>query len=187
MKKSVLLVLVCLSIKTLMGQPYNRQVTINPGSGYVTVNELSVGYGLGETVIDYSRYFSGFTTTHGYQLNIYGLNVNSSLAAGAGTGIFIYNGGVLLPVYGDGRFTMNRKRVSPYVFVRSGLLFSLRDFNGQTRLFVQGGTGLNIKIDDQFAFCVSPGLLLQMGSNVSRDAFLSLNAGIVFKPLVNGR
>jgi len=182
MKKTVILFLVCITLRPLTGQTYKRPVTINPSSGYVTVNELNGGYGLGETVIDYSKYYGGFTTTHGYQLNIYGLNVNSSLAAGIGTGIFVYNGGALLPFYADGRFTMNRKKVSPYLFARSGLLVSINDLNGQTRLFLQGGPGVRIKINDQFAFCASPSLLVQMGSNVSRDAFLSLNAGLVFKP-----
>ena len=181
--KKVLLIL-CITLPGIIcwGQVNSRPVTINPRSGYVTVNELTGGYGMGQTTLDYSKYYFGFTTTHGYQLNIYGLHVNSSIVGGIGTGILFYNGGQLFPLYGDVRFRLNRGKISPFLFARGGFLVSIKDFNEQTRSFVNGGGGINIKLDERISFSIGPGLLVQMGSNVSRDTFITLNAGIVFKP-----
>lgn len=182
MKKLIILVIFIYSGAIVLCQPYSRPVTLNPHSGYVTINEINSGYGLGGTNIDYSKYYVGFTTTHGYRLNIYGLNVNTSATAGAGTGIFIYNGGTLFPVYGDVRLTMNRSNVSPYLFARGGLLVSFVDIHSLTRLFANGGGGIKLRINEQFSLSIGPGLLLQMGNNVSRDALVNLNVGIVYKP-----
>ncbi|MBN2521612.1 MAG: hypothetical protein JXB17_13955 [Bacteroidales bacterium] len=182
MNKLLITLLISFLTTTAFSQPFNRPVTLNPHSGYVAINEINSGYGLGGTNIDYSKNYVGFTTTHGYQLNIYGLNVNGSVAAGAGIGILIYNGGTLFPLYGDVRLTMNRGSVSPYFFGRGGLLISFEDFQGLTRLFANGGGGIKLRVNEQFSLNIGPGLLLQMGNNVSRDAFVNLNVGIVFKP-----
>lgn len=184
MKKSIIIItLILLTVTIVFGQN-KHPVTLNPRSGYVNINELNCGYGLGEIHNDYSKYFYGLTTTHGYQLNIYGLGVNSSLACGIGTGIFLYNGGaeLLLPLYGDIRFTMKRKKVSPFVFARGGFLISVKDLNEQTRLFANGGGGVYFGIGDHLAVNFGPGLFIQMGA-VSRDAFINLNVGVVFKPM----
>ena len=182
MKKVLLILYITLPGIICLGQVNSRPVTLNPRSGYVTLNELTGGYGMGQTTIDYSKYYFGFTTTHGYQLNIYGLHVNNSIAGGIGAGILFYNGGPLLPLYGDVRFRLNRGKISPFLFARGGLLMSIKDLNGQTRLFANGGGGINIKLDERLTFNIGPGLLVQMGSNVSRDAFVTLNAGLAFKP-----
>jgi hypothetical protein len=184
MKKSIIIIVLILLTVTIVFGQNKRPVTLNPRSGYVNIDELNFGYGLGDINNDYSKNFYGLTTTHGYQLNIYGLGVNSSLACGIGAGIFLYNGGpeLLLPLYGDIRFTMKRKKVSPYFFTRGGFLISTKDLNRQTRLFANGGGGVYFRIDDHLSVNLGPGLFIQMGA-VSRDAFINLNVGIVFKPL----
>jgi hypothetical protein len=183
MKKLLLLIsLIVISVATMVGQPYNRPVTVNPRSGYVNINELTCAYGLGITTPDYSKYFYGLTTTHGYQLNLYGLHVNSSLIGGIGTGILFYNGGTLFPLYADVRYTTNKKRVSPFIFATGGFLISLDDLNYKTRLFVNGGGGVRFKFDDHISIVVGPGLFVQMGNGVFRDAFVNMKVGIVFKP-----
>lgn len=181
--KRLTILLILLSIATVVfSQPYKRRVTLNPNSGYINYNELTSGYGLGETEIDYSKYFYGLTTTHGYELNIYGLGVNSSLAISGGAGILFYNGGALFPLYGDLRFTSKKKRISPFVFSRSGLLINTSDFNMGTRVFINAGAGASYKINDQLEISFCPGLYVQMGNNVYRDAFVDIKAGVVFRP-----
>ena len=91
-----------------------RPITLNTGSGYITINELTGGYGLAGTSSDFADYFYGFTTTHGYQWTMRGLGVNQSMNGAMGAGIMIYESGKLFPFFGDIRFTINRTRVSPY-------------------------------------------------------------------------
>ena len=182
MKKLFIILILVLGSVVAFTQPYKRPVTLNPGSGYVNINELTCGYGLGDTGPDYSKYFYGLTTMHGYQLNLYGLNVNSSLTGGIGAGLWFYNGGALFPLYGDVRFTSNRGKVSPFIFASGGFLIGLDNFNAKTRLFVNGGGGVRIKINDHLSIVAAPGFYIQMGANVTRDAFVNLKAGVSFKP-----
>ncbi len=182
MKRLILLLILISTATASFSQPYERRVTINPNSGYININELTSGYGLGEAEIDYSKYFYGLTTTHGYELNIYGLGVNSSLSLAGGVGILFYNGGPLFPLYGDLRFASKRKRISPFVFARSGLLINPSDFDMGTRIFINAGAGASYKINDQLEISFCPGLYVQMGNNVYRDAFVDLKIGVVFRP-----
>jgi hypothetical protein len=119
---------------------------------------------------------------HGYQLNLYGLNVNCNLQGGLGTGVLFYNKDFLLPLYFDLRFSRNKKKASFFIFGDAGFLISIKDFNEQTRLFVNGGGGVRIKIDNHLAVNFAPGLFIQMGNSVGRDTFVNLKAGISFKP-----
>jgi len=158
-----------------------RAITLNTGSGYVTINEVTGGYGMAGTSSDYADYFYGFTSTHGYQWNIRGLGVNQSMSGAMGAGILIYESGKLFPLFGDLRFTINRSKVSPYFMARGGILISSENFDKLTQLFINAGAGINIKIVGNLAVNLGPGLLVQAGGG-ARESFLSFNAGIWFKP-----
>ncbi len=158
-----------------------RPITINTGSGYVTINEMTGGYGLAGTSSDYADYFYGFTTTHGYQWNMRGLGVNQSMSGAMGAGILIYESGKLFPLFGDLRFTINRTKVSPYFMARGGILISSENFDKLTQLFINAGGGINIKIAGSLAVNLGPGLLVQAGGG-SRESFATMNAGLWFKP-----
>ncbi len=58
----------------------------------------------------YSGQYYGFTTSHGYQLNIYGLNLSTNLFIGLGTGLLFYTEGNLVPAFIDFRFTWDKKK-----------------------------------------------------------------------------
>jgi len=182
MNPPILILLLLLTVSTSSAQPYKRPGTINLNSGYANVNELTAGYGLRVTSEDYSKYFVGFTTTHGYQLNLFGLNVKNNLFGGLGTGVLFYNGGLLIPLYGDIRLTWNRKKLTPFIFGRSGLLINPDDLDLGTRQFINLGAGIRLKLDEQFTASFSPGILIQMGNLVPRDAFVDLKVGLAFKP-----
>ena len=113
MKKFKIIFVLIIACTTVFGQTNHRPVTLNPNSGYININELHYGYGLGGTTRSYSKQFYGLTTMHGYKLNIYGLHINHSLLGGIGTGILFYNGGPLFPLYLDLRFGWNSKKISP--------------------------------------------------------------------------
>jgi hypothetical protein len=182
MKPQILIFLLLLTVATASAQPYKRPGTVNLNSGYANVNELTGGYGLRVTSEDYSKYFVGFTTTHGYQLNLFGLNVKRNLFGGLGTGALFYNGGFLIPLFGDIRFTWNREKLTPFIFGRSGLLINPDDLDLGTRQFINLGGGIRLKLNEQFTASFSPGVLIQMGNLVPRDAFVDLKIGLVYKP-----
>ncbi|HQB36057.1 MAG TPA: hypothetical protein PLI41_00795 [Bacteroidales bacterium] len=158
-----------------------RPITLNTGSGYITINELTGGYGLAGTSSDFADYFYGFTTTHGYQWTMRGLGVNQSMSGAMGAGIMIYESGKLFPFFGDIRFTINRTRVSPYFMARGGILINTENFDKLTQLFINAGAGINVKLTGNVALNIAPGLLVQAGGG-SRESFLTANAGIWFKP-----
>jgi len=54
MEKLVIIFTLILSGLAAFSQPYKRPVTLNTNSGYVSINELTTGYGLGSTEPDYS-------------------------------------------------------------------------------------------------------------------------------------
>ena len=185
MKKLIILLFLIMVVTPVFSQywcyPKRRPVTLNPNSGYVNINELTSGYGLVVVNVPYSKYFYGLTTMHGYQLNLYGLNVNSTLQGGLATGLLFFDSGVLFPLYGDIRFTMNRRKLSPFFFANSGLLISVENFD-RSKLFVSGGGGVQFKINDQIAFNIGPGLFLHMGPHSGRNSLVNLKAGVAYKP-----
>jgi len=83
-----------------------RKITYNPASGYVTINELNYGNGMG-SLSYYGNYFFGITTMHGYQLNIYNLNTDIAVIAGGATGFYTFEDYTLIPLYVDLRVVNN--------------------------------------------------------------------------------
>jgi hypothetical protein len=181
MKKSIVIIgLILLTVTIVSGQK-KRPVTLNPKSGFINIDELTCGYGLGDVSVPYSKYFYGLTTMLGYQFNIRDLHVNNSLQCGMGAGILFYDEGPLFPFYFDIRFILNKYKISPFVYGNGGILLNFDDVNDESKLFVSGGGGIRIKIKETLAVTVGPGLCIQMGK-ASKDAFVNLKVGIVFKP-----
>jgi hypothetical protein len=156
-----------------------QNVTLNPNSGYANVTEATYGYGVAGTTMPYSERYYGFTTSHGYQLNIYGLNLSTNLFIGLGGGLLFYKEGNLIPAFVDFRFTWDKKKIEPFLFGNSGLLFGVKKLGENTKLFINAGGGIKYPIDDSFAISLGAGLLLQMGT--SRASFLNIKAGISYK------
>ncbi len=186
-RKQILFMVLILSGTLIMAQKtpsseVRKTVTLNPNSGYVTINELAYGYGLGGRDLPYAGYFYGITTMHGYQLNRYGLHVDNSLQGGIGTGILFYNGGNHIPLYVDLRYNWSHKQVSPFIFGNSGMLFDYEDFDQGSRIFINGGAGLRYRIDDSFILNLGTGLFIQMGNSIARDAFINVKLGVTYKP-----
>jgi len=98
-----------------------QNVTLNSNSGYANVTEATFGYGVAGKTMPYSESNYGFTTSHGYQLNIYGLNLSTNLFMGLGGGLLFYKEGNLIPVFVDFRFTWDKKKIEPFLCGGSGL------------------------------------------------------------------
>lgn len=156
-----------------------QNVTLNPNSGYANVSEATFGYGVAGTTMPYSRQYYGFTSSHGYQLNIYGLNVSTNLFMGLGSGLLFYKEGNLVPAFVDFRFTWDKRKIEPFLYGNSGLLFGVKNLDENTKLFINAGGGIRFRIDEAFALSLGTGLLLQMGT--SRASFLNVKAGMSYK------
>lgn len=154
----------------------------DPQSGYININELNGGYGLGSTEIPYSKYFYGFTTIHGYEFNIRPININSGFFAGAGGGMLFYGDGAMFPLFGDIRYTLNLKKVSPFVYGSGGLMLNFDNIEDQSMLFIDAGIGTRIRLKDKLNLSLGTGLFMQFNRNDRRDTFVNLKAGVTFKP-----
>lgn len=167
----------------------NKPFTVlNSEPGYVTTNELTFGFGLRYNDLPFEGSFVGVTTTHSYQ-------VNKNFLAGGGTGVLVYNGGTLMPLYLDFRYNVAIKKVTPFVYADGGMLFGLlyneiqspldgpapeTDVNKGTRIYINGGTGVSYAFDRKLAITTSAGLWIQMLHG--RESFFNFRVGLIYKP-----
>jgi hypothetical protein len=169
-----ILTVILLTIFTVSAQekvtPNKPTVALSSAKGYITINELTGGIGLGDTSVPYSKSYFGFTTIHGYQ-------INQSFVVGGGTGVSFYNGGTFIPVFADVRYRFMISTFTPYLFGDGGLLLNTA---GGTKLFMNGGGGIRYTINTKLALNFGTGLWIQYGD--FRDAFISFNLGVTFKP-----
>jgi hypothetical protein len=160
----------------------HQSVTINFNSGYVSINDITYGYGLGGFSEPYGRQYIGFTTMHGYQLNIYSLHIKRSVIAGIGSGVLFYSVQPLIPLYLDFRYIWDFDKISPFIWEDSGALLNFEDIIGSTKMFINSGAGIKLNISSSLTANFGAGLFVQMGPNGSRDSFVNLKVGVVYKP-----
>ncbi len=174
--------LVLLTFSTLL---YGQDIILeppDPKSGYVNINEVTIGYGLGSRDVEYSNYFYGLTTVHGYEFNIEPFNIKSNLTLCAGTGMLFYGDGAMFPLIADFRYAVNLRRISPFVFGNGGLLLSIDDVTDASLVYVNGGLGTKIRLGSKLNLTIGTGLLMQFGREDKRDTFANLKVGVTFKP-----
>ena len=144
--------------------------------GFISINEVSYGSGLGESGSPYSDYFVSVTTIFGYY-------VSQNFIFGAGTGLYIYPNGSLLPIFLDIRFTPNFKKLNPYIFWDGGFLTDLSDPASTTKLYMNPGLGARYVLSYSLAATAAIGFLIQEGGGKEdRDTFINYKLGISFKP-----
>ena len=154
----------------------------DPKSGYVNINELTFGYGLGSRDIEYSNYFYGLTTVHGYEFNIEPFKIESNLSLCAGTGMLFYGDGAMFPLMADIRYAINLRKISPFVFGNGGLLLNIDDIRDASMIYLNGGLGTKIRLGNKLNLSIGTGLFMQFGREDMRDTFINLKAGVTFKP-----
>ncbi len=152
------------------------------GSGYINLNELTIGYGLGSRDVPYSDYFYGFTTVHGYEFNIKYFNIENNLSLCGGTGMLFYSDGALFPLMADIRYSLNFRKFSPFVFGNGGMLFSVDDIADASMLYVNGGFGTKIRYGSRLNLTIGTGLFMQFKREDRRDTFANIKIGVTFKP-----
>ena len=140
--------------------------------GLISILEYNGGMGVQNSGLPFSGSFNGITALIGYQ-------VNKSFIIAGGTGISIYNGGSLIPVFGDLRYTFHISRIAPYLFTDGGLLMDFSNFDN-TKIFMNPGIGVRYSLSRKFALNLSTGLFLQAGGS-AQQAFLNLKTGVSYK------
>ena len=167
--------LIIVSVSTSLAQnnttPIKPGAELNPDAGYIMINELTGGFGLGITDAPYAKGFFGVTTIHGYQ-------VNKALVVAGGTGVSFYNEGTLVPLFLDVRYRVYVSQWSLYFYGDGGAMLDFSD-NGDTRIFINPGFGGSYTISNKVAINLSSGLLTQLGD--ARDSYITLKTGVVYK------
>jgi hypothetical protein len=146
--------------------------------GFISINEIGYGDGLGESdsLNNYSEYFISVTSVLGYY-------VSQNFIFGAGTGAYFYNGGTLIPIFGDMRITYNFKRINPYVSGSGGFLFDISDPGSNIKLFLSPMAGVRMVVTYSVAATASIGAHIQEGGAMEdRDSFLNFRLGVHIKP-----
>ena len=171
---SLKLIIICACVTVSAqneGSPNQPDNILPSGKGFISINELTVGIGLGETGIPYSKSYFGITTIYGYQTDF-------NFISAVGTGLSFYNGGTLVPLFLDFRYGFNIDRFNPYIFIDGGLLFNFSDFKEGTKLFINPGIGVRYCVSMKIAVTLGGGLLAQFRPH--RDAFANIKAGISY-------
>ena len=173
---SLLIMVLMASFSTAASQervsPKKPYVTLDSEPGFISTNELNIGFGLGDTGPDYSKSFFGFTTTNGYL-------INKNFTVGGGTGFLVYNGGTLIPLFLDIRYKMNIGPVTPYLFGDGGFLFRTKDVDEGSKMFINFGSGAQYAFSPKLAANLGAGLFIQYNS--TRDSFINIKGGVTYK------
>ena len=155
--------------KVVPNMPYS---TLNASPGFITINEVTYGLGLSGMSFPYSQHFFGLTTVNGYQ-------VNKNFIFAGGTGFYIYESGLLIPLFLDFRYCFHVNTFTPYLFADGGLLInpSLID---NTKLFINPGVGARYTLSRKLAVNIGAGIHSQVDGTV-RESFVNLKLGAVYK------
>jgi hypothetical protein len=177
MKRTLILTLLLIaSVTTSFAQHHrvsgNRPGRkLNPEPGYIMINEFTGGIGLGVTSDAYSKYFAGFTTIHGYQ-------VNRDFLVAAGTGVSFYNEGTLIPLFLDFRYRVYVSKWTPYIFGDGGFMLDFSE-KKETRLFINPGFGCSYTASRNLAINLGAGLFTQFAN--TRASYINVKTGITYK------
>jgi hypothetical protein len=142
--------------------------------GYITVNDLTYGYGLSVTDAPYANSYLGFTTIQGYQ-------INKNFVFGGGLGFHVYDAGKALPLFLDFRYRFYTARaLTSYAFADGGFLFKLGSEDKTTELFLNPGIGVRHDFSKDVGGNLGVGIMIQQGP--SRNSFVNIKLGVTIKP-----
>jgi hypothetical protein len=141
-------------------------------TGFISINEVGAGFGLGDTSEDYGRYIVSVTTIAGYR-------INNRFSAGLGAGINFYNGGNMIPVFLDFRYRFGQGKVNPFLVADGGVAISPDGLNSSA-LFLNPGFGIEKKLNTKVAFHLTGGIHTQQGPDGIRNSFFNFKGGVSF-------
>jgi hypothetical protein len=154
--------------------------------GLYSLTEGQYGFGLGSKNTPFSDHYAGITSVIGWRFG-------NGLAVGGGTGFMLYDYGMdnrdsgwMLPVFADGRYYFGKQKNKFFAMLSGGMLFNFKDFNAQTRYFLNPGAGLTIPLSSGLQLSFAAGLFTQYDYNFFgrgagiRDSFINMKLGLLF-------
>lgn len=152
----------------------NKPVPVPPKNygWFVNTTELGGAFGLGETNVDYSRHLFGLT-------NVFGYAFGKGFTGGVGTGVHLYNGGVMIPLYLDFRYQFNGERFNPFLVADGGYLLNIKEFTS-SGLFIYPAVGYNRRLGPGNSMHVAIGPLIQNAPANMRSTFVYVKGGVTF-------
>jgi hypothetical protein len=147
-------------------------------TGFVSINEIGGGIGLGNIAVDYSKNLISFNSVAAYR-------INKNFLTGVGSGVHFYNGGAMIPLYIDFRYSFGKGKINPFIVADGGLLFVLKDFSS-SGTFINPAIGASRKLSEKTSLSLSAGLLMQASpagpsSGGYRRSFINIKGAISFK------
>lgn len=142
-------------------------------SGFISVTEIGGGFGLGDVSVDYSKSLFSFNTMAGYR-------INKHFLTGIGAGVHVYNGGTLVPLYLNVRYSFNGGKVTPFLFTDGGVNVYFKDIMS-SGLFLNPGIGLEKKLSNKVSLHLSTGVLVNQSPVGLRYSFINIRGGISFR------
>jgi hypothetical protein len=139
-------------------------------TGFISINEIGGGFGLGVVTEDYGRSIVSLNTIAGYR-------VNRHFTAGLGTGVNFYNGGYLIPVYMDFRYRITDRKVTPFFVADGGVVFSTNGLSS-SGLFINPGFGFEKKLTSKVSFHLTGGIMVQQAPDAVRNSYFNFKGGI---------
>lgn len=179
MKTPLTVILFFLTLTTVLGQP-DRKVARTPSlnhdwrTGYINITEVGGALGLSTTSVPFSKSYFAITNVNGYQFS-------RNVRGGIGVGLQFHNGGMLIPVFIDGRFSFSAQEIVPFLGIAGGIAMSAEDFNGQSRIFFNPTVGVKYVALPKISFNFSTGLMVQAGGIEKRSSFINFKLGVEFK------
>jgi hypothetical protein len=142
-------------------------------SGFISVTEIGGGFGLGDVSAENSKSLVSLTTIAAFR-------VNDHFLTGIGTGAHVYNGGTLIPLYIDMRYTFKQAKFTPFLTADGGVLFDLKEFNS-SGLFINPAFGLEKKLSERVSFHLSTGILVKEPPAFLKASFINFRGGVTFR------
>lgn len=173
------LILLSLVFSSAEGQVNKRigrtpAVTNDWRSGFINITEVNGALGLSSTAFPFSKNYFGITTVNGYQFS-------RNMKGGVGVGLQFHNGGMLLPLFVDGRFNFSSQELVPFLGIAGGVALSPEDLNNQSRVFINPSAGIRFVARQKLSFTFSVGLMTQAGGVEMRSSFINFKLGTEFK------
>jgi hypothetical protein len=163
----------------------NLRLSASP-PGYFNLTEAYVAKGLSYTTTPFSASTLGFTTINGYK-------VDENFRTGVGVGYYAYNGGGLIPLFLDLRYSfratpLNYKQIqsgkskpSFFLYADGGYLINPQNIMYGTRMMLNPGVGFMKPITELISASFSIGIMTQMGDGLPKSSFLNTKIGLHFQ------
>ncbi len=180
MKKLILLQVVFLALTFSAYCQYSSR-SINPSyryvssPGFVNITELNGATGLSYDELEKnSKYYYGLTNVFGYQ-------ISRNFFGGLGVGYLIYDGGQLVPLYLEYRYSLYLRGLTPFFYADGGAVIDPVDFKDESKIFLNPGIGFSRYISSKFEGNLSVGFNVQARSTLTRVSFVNFKLGIIFR------